>query len=299
MKTGVIGLGAMGAPMAFNLHKAGHLFAVWNRTREKAERVAMDTGALLAETPAELAERCELIITSVSRDADVKSVIEALLPTIPPSTVVADTSTVSAETAKEVAKRLHERGAAFLDCPVSGGVEGAKKGTLAMMIGGDANALDRIRETLAAVATTIIHIGPQGSGQAAKAVNQIMAAGINQAVTEALAFGQAMGLSMDRVIDIVASGAAGNWFLSHRGKSMLAGEFQPGFKVSLHHKDLEICRDMAKNVGAGPLAIVEMTLHHYQQLMKSGHGEEDISTLFRLKAKQQSDASGPKKERPL
>jgi len=103
MKTGVIGLGAMGAPMAFNLHKAGHLVAVWNRTREKAERVAMDTGVLLCETPAELGERCELIITSVSRDADVKSVIEALLPTTRPGTVVADTSTVSAETAKEVA----------------------------------------------------------------------------------------------------------------------------------------------------------------------------------------------------
>ncbi|MCI0401793.1 MAG: NAD(P)-dependent oxidoreductase [Gammaproteobacteria bacterium] len=289
MKTGVIGLGSMGAHMALNLHKAGHLYAVWNRTREKAERIAADTGALLAETPGELAGCCEFIVISVSRDLDVKGVIEALLPNIHSGAVVADTSTVSADTAKEVAARLRERDAAYLDCPVSGGVEGAKNGTLAMMIGGEATALEQVRAPLSAIAAIIVHMGPTGSGQATKAVNQIMAAGINQAVSESLAFGQAMGLSMDKVLDVIESGAASNWFLSHRGKTMLAGKFLPGFKVRLHHKDLEICRDMARKASSAALPIVEMTLNHYQRLMEAGYGDEDISALFRLKRQQYQD----------
>jgi 3-hydroxyisobutyrate dehydrogenase len=130
-----------------------------------------------------------------------------------------------------------------------------------------------------------VHIGPTGSGQATKAVNQIMAAGINQAVTEALAFGEAMGLNMDKVIEVVGSGAAANWFLSHRGRTMLAGSFAPGFKVALHHKDLLICRAMAATRGMS-LPIVEMTLDNYQRLMEAGHGEEDISALYRLKGQQ-------------
>jgi len=128
----------------------------------------------------------------------------------------------------------------------------------------------------------VTHMGPVGAGQATKAVNQIMAAGINQAVTEALAFGQAMGLDMRKVIDVVGGGAAGNWFLSHRGPTMVEDVFKPGFKVALHHKDLSICKRMAAGLNVA-LPVVEMTLVHYQRLMQAGYGEEDISALYRLK----------------
>ncbi len=133
------------------------------------------------------------------------------------------------------------------------------------------------------IADNVVHMGPTGSGQATKAVNQIMAAGINQAVTEALAFGEAMGLDMNKVIDVVGSGAAGNWFLSHRGKTMVAGSYAPGFKVALHHKDLEIIQRMARDRSRWPLSVVANTLADYEQLMHEGHGDEDISALYRLK----------------
>ncbi len=282
MKTGVIGLGAMGIGIALNLHKAGHLAAFWNRSSGRSKDLADQTGLAAAASPAEVAEQCELIIICVSRDADVLEVVNAMLPGVRKGSVVIDTSTVSSDTVHEVAALLKTVEAEFLDSPVSGGVEGAKNGTMAMMVGGDETTLELVRPVLESIAGNIVYIGPTGSGQATKAVNQIMAAGINQAVTEALAFGSAMGLDMDKVIDVVGSGAAGNWFLEHRGKSMLAGEFDPGFKVALHHKDLMICRDMAENAGA-MLPAVEMTLENYESLMDRGHDEEDISALFRVK----------------
>jgi 3-hydroxyisobutyrate dehydrogenase len=285
MQTGVIGLGAMGAYMALNFHKAGTLHRVWNRSREKADAVSQETGVVIAETPEQLAGECELIIICVSRDEDVLSVIERIATTIKPETIVIDTSTVASDTAKKAAAILKNHDAHFLDCPVSGGVEGAKNGTLAMMVGGDESVLDRTTLALGAIAANIMYIGPTGSGQACKAVNQLMAAGINQAVTEALAFGKVMGLDMDKVIDIVSTGASGNWFLDHRGKTMLADSFAPGFKLALHHKDLGICQAMLKNASDASSPIIEMTLIHYQRLMDEGYGDEDISALFRLKQK--------------
>lgn len=285
MQTGVIGLGAMGANMALNLHKAGSLTQVWNRSPEKAAIFAQKSGVTIADSPEQLASACELIITCVSRDADVLSVIERIATRIKADSIVVDTSTVSADTVKQAAAILKKTGAHFLDAPVSGGVEGAKKGTLAVMVGGDEAILERARPTLDAIAANIAYIGSTGSGQACKAVNQLMAAGINQAVTEALAFGEIMGLNMDKVVDIVATGAAGNWFLDHRGKTMLAGNYTPGFKLALHHKDLEICQAMLSNVSDAKLSMVEMTLIHYQRLMHEGYGDEDISALFRLKKK--------------
>lgn len=289
MKTGVIGLGAMGAYMALNFHKAGSLHRVWNRSREKADAIGKKTGVEIADSPEQLAEECELIITCVSRDEDVLSVIERISATIKPETIVVDTSTVAADTAKQAAEILQKHGAHLLDCPVSGGVEGAKNGTLAMMVGGDEAVLELARPTLNAIAGNIAYIGPTGNGQACKAVNQLMAAGINQAVTEALAFGEVMGLDMDKVVDIVATGAAGNWFLDHRGKTMLADTYAPGFKLALHHKDLGICQTMLENACDASLPMIEMTLIHYQRLMKQGFGEEDISALFRLKKAQLTD----------
>ena len=286
MKTGVIGLGTMGGYMALNFHYTEYLHMIWNRTPGKAAPIAEKTGARVAESPAQLASECELIVLSVSRDKDVLEMIRAIATAIKPDSVVVDTSTVSADTAREAAALLKNKAAHFLDCPVSGGVEGAKNGTLAVMVGGDEKILERVKPVLSAIAANIAYIGPTGSGQACKAVNQLMAAGINQAVTEALLFGQTMGLDMNRVVDIVATGAAGNWFLDHRGKTMLAGDYTPGFKLGLHHKDLSICQAMLKNVSGNSLPILEMTLQHYKNLMDQGHGDKDISALFRFKIEQ-------------
>lgn len=283
MKVGVIGLGAMGAPMAMNLHRAGLLRAVWNRTPSRAQALARETGVAIAESPAELAAGVDLVLTSVSRDADLQEVIDALLAGVRRGGAVADTSTVSADTARAMAAALKPKGAEFLDCPVSGGVEGARNGRLAMMVGGEETVLENIRPALATLAATIVYMGPSGSGQATKAVNQIMAAGINQAVTEALAFGESMGLDLTKVIDVVSQGAAANWYLSHRGKTMVAERFDPGFKVALHHKDLAICRAMS---GGRPLPIVDLTLENYQRLIDRGYGAEDISALYRIKLEQ-------------
>ena len=281
MKTGVIGLGAMGAPIARNLRRAGHLACVWNRTADKAAQLRDALDIPIAKDPADLAHRCELIILSLSADGDVLEVIDALLPGIQPGTVVLDTSTISPATAREAAARLAQT-ADFLDAPVSGGTEGAQKGTLAMMVGGDAGALARVREVLGCIAARVEHMGPVGSGQATKAINQVMAAGINQAVSEALAFAEALELPLDKVIEVLGSGAAGNWFLSNRGPTMTQGKYDPGFRVALHHKDLAICKQMAEQFDVA-LPVVEMTLIHYRRLMEAGFGDEDISALMREK----------------
>jgi 3-hydroxyisobutyrate dehydrogenase len=282
MKTGFIGLGAMGAPMARNLHRVGYLAGVWNRTPEKARRLAEELGVHVAADPADLARRCELLILSVGADADLLEVVTALREGLHAGGVVVDTSTVSRETARAAAAQLEPLGVAFLDAPVSGGVEGARKGTLAMMVGGEAAVLERIRPVLQAIAGRIEHMGPVGAGQATKAVNQVVAAGINQAVSEGLALAHALGLPLEKVIDVVGSGAAGNWFLTHRGPSMAKGVYTPGFRVALHHKDLAICKQMAEQLGIA-LPLVEMTLIHYRRLLEAGFGDEDISALHREK----------------
>ena len=282
MKAGFIGLGAMGEGMAANLARAGLLAAVWNRTPEKAERFAAEHEVIAAADPAALAQAAQAIFICVSADADVLAVIEAMRPALGPDKIVVDCSTVSRETALRAAERVSSAGARFLDAPVSGGVEGARNGQLVMMIGGDAEVLERVRPLLAPMSKAATLMGGTGAGQATKAVNQIMAAGINQAVTEALAFGQAHGLDMDKLIALVGGGAAGNWFVSNRGPTMTRDVFKPGFKVALHPQDLAICRQMAEAHNVA-LPVVEMTLHHYQRLMSDGHGDEDISALYRLK----------------
>jgi 3-hydroxyisobutyrate dehydrogenase len=294
MKTGVIGVGAMGAPMARNLHRAGYLEVVWNRSAKKASRLSTELGVRVADSPAALAAGCELVLLSVSADDDLLQVMQALAPGLHPGSVVLDTSTVSRETAVQAAALA--RPAAFLDAPVSGGIEGARLGTLAMMIGGEAAVLERIMPVLNAITGRVEHMGPVGAGQATKAVNQVMAAGINQAVTEALAFAVALQLPLDKVIEVVGSGAAGNWFLDHRGASMTEGKFDPGFRVALHHKDLAICRQMAAQFDVA-LPLVEMTLIHYRRLMDAGFSDEDISALFREKQRL-FDSSGDRPKRP-
>jgi len=281
-KVGVIGLGAMGVPMARNLARAGLLVGVWNRTAAKAAALAAELGVRQAQSPDDLARHCEVILTCVSADGDLLAVVDRLVPGVDSETLLIDTSTVQPATAVEVAQRLAEAGCGFLDAPVSGGVEGARQGTLAVMVGGDAHTLERARPVLEAIGTRITHMGPVGSGQATKAVNQIMAAGINQAVTEALAFAEAEGLPLDKVIEVVGAGAAGNWFLERRGPTLVRGDFPPGFRLALHHKDLTICQAIAARHGVS-LPVVEMTLIHYRRLMEAGFGDEDISALFREK----------------
>ncbi len=284
MKAGFIGLGAMGSNMARNVAKAGLLKAVWNRTALVAEVLSQELNVNFASTPAELALQADVVLTCVSADEDLLGVIDAMLPGLSPGSIVIDHSTVSADTAREVAVKVHSRNAAFLDAPVSGGVEGAKNGTLAIMVGGSIESLNQAKTVLEAMSSRIVHMGDVGAGQATKAVNQIMCAGINQAVTEALAFGAAQGLDLEKVIDIVGKGAAGNWFLDKRGSSMTSGTFTPGFKLALHHKDLKICLEMAEKLGMD-LPITQMTLHEYAQLIREGYGDEDISALYRLKLK--------------
>lgn len=282
MKTGIIGLGAMGQGMARMVAGAGLLSAVYNRTSSKAQALVEELKVLYCHSPQELAARVDLVLLCVSADQDVLEMVEAIGQTVKPGSIVVDMSTVSSETAKIAADKLAEKQVAFLDAPVSGGVEGAKNGTLSMMAGGDEGVLEQARPILSTMTSRIIHMGEVGSGQATKAVNQIMCAGINQAVTEALAFAYAQGLAMDKVIEVTSAGAAGNWFLDRRGLTMANGTFTPGFKLALHHKDLLICRAMAEKLNL-TIPLSEMTITDYAKLMAAGYGEEDISALFRLK----------------
>lgn len=281
MKTGVIGLGAMGAPMARNLARAGLLQAVWNRSAEKAATLAQELGCRHASTPAELARTCDVVLINVSADADVLAVASAILPGLHAGSIVIDCSTVSADTARQLARQLSGAGAQCLDAPVSGGVEGAKQGTLAIMVGGDAEALERARPVLAAIGKTITHFGPSGAGQAAKATNQILCAGVIQAVGEAMAFAKAEGLPLGALIDTLSKGAGGSWYFQNRAPFMQRDAYPPGFKVRLHLKDLGICSDMAARHGV-TLPMVESMRTDYQRLIDAGYGDEDISAIHRL-----------------
>ena len=269
--------------MAHKLYESDQLEIVWNRSMDKLDSFLQSHDVKRASLPADVGKNAAVVFTCVSADADLLEVIDQLLPGLDKRSIVVDCSTVSRDTARRVAQRLAKREASFLDAPVSGGVEGAKKGTLAMMVGGDERVLEAVRPLLESMAARIEHMGAVGSGQATKAVNQIMAAGINQAVTEALAFASAYQLPLDKVMDVVGSGAAANWFLEHRGNSMVNKRYEPGFKVSLHHKDLAICKEMSAALGVS-LPLVEMTLIHYRRLIEAGFGEEDISALFREKS---------------
>lgn len=282
MRTGVLGLGAMGAPMARNLARSGQLVGVWNRTQARASALALELGCDAFATPAELAARCEALVICVAADADVLAVVDALLPGIRHGTLVLDTSTTAASTAREAAARLAARGAEFLDCPVSGGVEGARDARLAIMCGGHPLAFERAHTVLGSLGRTVTWFGESGAGQAAKATNQIMCAGIIRAVGEAMAFAAAQGLPLQKVVDTLGQGAGSSWYFVHRAPNMIRGSYPAGFRVRLHEKDLRICRDMAAACGVA-LPVVEDMLAEYAELIRRGHGDEDISAVFRLK----------------
>lgn len=280
----------MGRHMARHLLDAGQLVAVWNRTEATARLWWDEAGApasvTVADSPAALAAQCDLVITCVSNDAALSAVVDEMAQTLPAGAVWVDTSTVGQDTVRDLARRLAGQGVHSLDAPITGGVEGARDARLVMLVGGDAQTLAAVQAVLASFTRRIEHLGGLGAGQAAKAVNQVMVAGINQAVTEALAFGEALardsGLDMVRLAEVLGGGAAGNWFMAHRGASMLAAEYAPGFKLALHHKDLGLCQALAEGLGT-QLPLVEMTLVHYRRLMEAGRGEEDISVLMEQK----------------
>ncbi|MBP6627518.1 MAG: NAD(P)-dependent oxidoreductase [Arenimonas sp.] len=281
MKVGFIGLGAMGAPMAGHLAAAGLLAVIDNRTRNKADALAAQLGVRAAATHADFAG-CDAVVLCVSMDADVMQQANALAAVLQPGSVVVDHSTVSVGTARQAQALLAARGIGFLDAPVSGGVEGARNGKLSVMVGGDAEALGKVRPVLDAYAARITHMGGTGSGQATKAVNQVLVAGINEAVCEGLALGEKLGLDPEKLLPTLMAGAAANWFLDKRGATMLAGQFAPGFKCGHLLKDLTIVQAMADEVGLHS-SVIGMARAHYDELVLRGEADADTSALIMLK----------------
>ena len=272
----------MGIGMARNLHKKGMLAAVWNRTAAKAGALAAELGVAAPATLAELAAQVDVVVSCVSADADVLEVARGLAPGFKSGALMLDCSTVSAETARQAAELVEAKGGQFLDCPVSGGVEGARDGTLAIMVGGAPAAFERARPVLEALGRTIALFGPVGAGAAAKATNQIMCAGIIEAIAEAMAFARAQGLPLPILIDTLGKGAGSSWYFVHRAPNMAKGAYPAGFRVRLHQKDLRICHDMAARFGV-ELGVVERMLAEYAELVARGYGDEDVSATFRLK----------------
>jgi len=272
----------MGAPMARNLHKAGLLKAAWNRSRDKALALGTELDVAAPATLVEFARLLDVVVLCVSADADVRAVVEGLAPGLARGALVIDCSTVSADTARWAAEFLAGRGVRFVDAPVSGGVEGAKNGALAIMCGGEPAAFEAARPVLAGMGKTIEHFGPSGSGQATKATNQIMCAGIIRACAEAMAFAGAHGLPLDRVVSTLGAGAGSSWYFVHRAPNMVREAYPAGFRVRLHAKDLGICRDMAARFGVS-LPVVDSMLAEYAELIAQGFGDEDISATHRLK----------------
>ena len=284
LNVGFVGLGAMGLPMAGHLARAGLLAAVWNRSHDKATAAAAELGVAAPADLAELIAACDVIALCVPADADVLHLAEEIAAKARIGTVVVDHSTVSSVTAKAAHAILAEKGCEFIDAPVSGGVEGAKNGKLSVMVGGDAEVLARARPVLECYAAKISHMGEVGAGQNTKAVNQVLVAGIAQAVCEGLALSEKLGLDAERLLPTLGAGAAGNWFLDKRGATMLRNEFAVGFKLALLHKDLKIVRELAVAAGTDR-SVIEQSLADYAVLLAQGHGDEDISALIRLKRK--------------
>ncbi|WP_133500224.1 NAD(P)-dependent oxidoreductase [Cognatilysobacter terrigena] len=282
MKTGFIGLGAMGAPMARHVHSRGLLTAVGTRTQEKADALAAELGVRAARGSANFAD-CDVVALCVPLDADVLENVAGLADVLRPGTVVIDHSTVSVDTARRAAAMLAEHDIGFIDAPVSGGVEGARNGKLSVMAGGDADVLEKARPVLESYAARISHMGATGAGQATKAINQVLVAGINEAVCEGLALAEKLGLEPDRLIPTLMAGAASNWFLDKRGATMLRDEFTPGFKNAHMLKDLRIVQGMAQQTGIRT-TVIDQALADYAELVtERGLGDADTSALISLK----------------
>ncbi|HXX60192.1 MAG TPA: NAD(P)-dependent oxidoreductase [Candidatus Sulfotelmatobacter sp.] len=279
---GIAGLGTMGAAMAANLLRAGFPLTVWNRTAERAEPLRA-AGAAVAATPRDLAAATDIVVTCLSDTPDVEAVLfgpDGILAGGRQGSLVIDCSTISPSATRGFAARLAERGIGFVDAPVSGGSEGAQKGTLTIMVGGETAAVERAQPVLAAIGTTITHMGPVGSGQATKAVNQVIISGTYLGVAEGLVLAMQAGLDVRKVVSALSGGAAQSWVLANRSGRMLENDYPLGFKVSLHRKDLGIALELAREVGAA-LPVTGLTAEIENGLVRRGHGDDDISAVAR------------------
>ena len=279
---GFIGLGQLGAPMAANLLAAGYPLTVHNRSRQAEEALAA-AGATRAASPAEVAANAEILCLCVTDGAAAEDVLfgdGGAAGRLRAGALVIDFSTIEPAQAQELHRRLQAMGIGCLDAPVTGGTEGAKAGTLSVLVGGAVESVNRARPLLQAVGTTVTHFGPIGSGQQVKAVNQILVAGSYAAVAEAMALGQRLGLPMEAVVAALRPGGAGSWALDNRSLGMLEGRFPLGFKLALHRKDLWIALGAAAAQDL-QLPISEKVAAMEDCLIEAGFGEEDLSALVR------------------
>ena len=282
LNLGFVGLGALGLPMAINLQRAGLRLRLHTRSR-KAETHPDLEGAEQCASPAEAAEGVDVLLVCVSDDAAVEAVLfgaGGASGGLRPGSVVLDCSTISPAQAIHCAERLSHQGVAYLDAPVTGGTEGAKAGSLTVLVGGDAAAVQQVQPVLEVIGGTVHHFGAVGRGQQVKAVNQVLVAGSYAAVAEAMALGQRLQLPMQQVVEALKGGAAGSWALNHRAQGMLDGNYPLGFKLALHHKDLGIALSSAGSVQL-ELPISRLVQQQEAELMNRGHGDEDVSALHR------------------
>lgn len=277
---GFIGLGIMGSGMAANLVRTGHDVLVWNRTRSKAE--ALD-GASVADNPQELFELCDVVMICVADTPDVVDLFEGahhLMDAVRPGQLVIDHSTISPSETVRLGELVRERGGSWLDAPVSGGSEGAAKGTLSIMVGGAADDVARAAPFLAAFGSTITHVGDLGDGQTVKLVNQILVVVNQLAVSEALVFAEAAGLDLETTLEAVSGGAAGSWMLSNRGPQMIVDDWRPGFTIDLQQKDLRLVLERADQLGV-PVMATALVYQMYRTLQQQGLGSEGNHALVK------------------
>ena len=279
---GFIGLGIMGNGMAANLLRAGFNLTVWNRTPGRMSSL-LEMGAKAADNPAGVARQSDIIITCVSDTPDVEEVVlgpGGVIEGARPGSLLIDCSTISPNTTKAIAEKLSERGVHMLDAPVSGGSEGAAKGTLSIMIGGKAAQLERAMPALQAMGRTITHVGDHGAGQTAKLVNQVLVVVTMQAVAEALLLAQAGGLDLERTLAAVGGGAAGSWMLNNRGPQVIHRDWRPGFTIDLQQKDLRLVLEAADQLGI-PLPSTAQVFQNYRALQQAGLGGEGNHALVK------------------
>jgi 2-hydroxy-3-oxopropionate reductase len=278
---GFIGLGIMGRPMAENLIEAGHELVAYNRTREKAEDL---DGATVAETPREVAERSDIIITMLPDSPQVEEVLageDGVLEGVKEGALIVDMSTISPVVTEELAGEAEERGASMLDAPVSGGDVGAIDGTLSIMVGGSEEDFGRALPLFEVMGKTVTHVGPVGTGQVVKAANQIVVALTIEAVSEALVLGSKAGVSPEKILDVLGGGLAGNKVMEVKREKMLEHSFDPGFRVELHHKDLGIALAAGREYGVN-LPVTAVVDQMFETLKMLGRGDQDHSALLTL-----------------
>ncbi|MFN3629175.1 MAG: NAD(P)-dependent oxidoreductase [Casimicrobiaceae bacterium] len=282
MKLAFLGLGVMGFPMAGHLQRAGHAVTVYNRSPEKAERWVATHGGTRAATPREAAEGAEVVLMCVGNDDDVRSVVyseHGALASMKPGSVLVDHTTASAQLARELASACAKVGVGFVDAPVSGGQAGAENGKLSIMCGGTEADFKAVEPVLAVYAKACVLMGPSGSGQLTKMVNQIAIAGLLQGLSEAVAFAQKAGLDIERVLSVISKGAAQSWQMENRGLTMAERRFDFGFAVDWMRKDLAICLAEARANGA-QLPVTALVDQFYAAIQAAGGGRLDTSSLI-------------------